>query len=171
MNSWLSYLMQPLCATTQRRSTPPCKHWPSQLWPQALFQLPPLPCSHTLFFSLLFFLVFLHMGSWFPDQGSNLCPPYWKHGVLTIGPPGKSLWVFLVEHVLSLYTTRCSTLTHVCLTPVVERAISPEPRFLYWRAGLETKAWAQVPLLLVVRHGFWASESNCRLGLTLRISL
>ena len=82
--------MQPLCATTQRRSTPPCKHWPSQLWPQALFQLPPLPCSHTLFFSLLFFLVFLHMGSWFPDQGSNLCPPYWKHGVLTTGPPGKS---------------------------------------------------------------------------------
>ena len=74
----------------------------------ALSKLPPLSCSHTLFFSLLFFLVFLHMGSWF--QGSNLCPPYWKHGVLTIGPPGKSLWVFLVEHVLSLYTTRCSTL-------------------------------------------------------------
>ena len=28
-------------------------------------------------------------GSQFPDQGSNLCPLQWKHGVLT-GPPGNS---------------------------------------------------------------------------------
>ena len=30
-------------------------------------------------------------GSYFPDQGLNLCPQPWKHGVLTIGPPGNSL--------------------------------------------------------------------------------
>ena len=25
----------------------------------------------------------------FPDQGSNLYPLQWKHGILTTGPPGK----------------------------------------------------------------------------------
>ena len=32
----------------------------------------------------------------FPNQGLNLCPLFWKHGVLTIGPPGKSheAWTF-----------------------------------------------------------------------------
>ena len=32
-----------------------------------------------------------HMGSYLPCQGLNLCPLHWKHGVLTPGPPGKSL--------------------------------------------------------------------------------
>ena len=32
-------------------------------------------------------LVFLN----FPNQESNLCPLHWKGGVLTTGPPGKSL--------------------------------------------------------------------------------
>ena len=32
-----------------------------------------------------------HVGSYFPNQGSNPSPLHWKHGVLTIGPPGKSL--------------------------------------------------------------------------------
>ena len=31
-----------------------------------------------------------HEESQFPDQGLNLCPLQWKHGVLTTGPPGKS---------------------------------------------------------------------------------
>ena len=31
-----------------------------------------------------------YAGSYFPDQGSNLCPLQWKYGVLTTGPPGKS---------------------------------------------------------------------------------
>ena len=42
---------------------------------------------------LFFFLVKPHLWheeSWFPNQGSNLCPLHWKHGVLTTGPPGKS---------------------------------------------------------------------------------
>ena len=29
-------------------------------------------------------------GSWFPDQGLNLGPLHWKHGVLAPGMPGKS---------------------------------------------------------------------------------
>ena len=32
----------------------------------------------------------MHVGSLFPDQGSNLCPLHCKHRVLTIGSPGKS---------------------------------------------------------------------------------
>ena len=31
-----------------------------------------------------------HVGSQFPDQGSNPCPLHWKCRVLTTGPPGKS---------------------------------------------------------------------------------
>ena len=33
-----------------------------------------------------------HVGSWFPQQGSNLCPLQWKRRVSTTGPPGKSLF-------------------------------------------------------------------------------
>ena len=45
----------------------------------------------------------LHRGVWdllvvlcgisFPDQGLNLGPLGWKHGVLATGPPGKSPWI------------------------------------------------------------------------------
>ena len=33
--------------------------------------------------------------TFFPHQGSNPCPLQWKHSVLAIGPPGKSLKDFL----------------------------------------------------------------------------
>ena len=33
-------------------------------------------------------------GIQFPDQGSNLGPLLWEHGVSSIGPPGKSVVVF-----------------------------------------------------------------------------
>ena len=53
------------------------------------------------FFSFLFFLFFLlfgcivrHMGSQFPNQGSNPHPLQWKHRVSTTGPPGKSQNLF-----------------------------------------------------------------------------
>ena len=43
---------------------------------------------------LLHFIIIIaavqHVGSQFPNQGSNLCPLQWKRGVLTTGPPGKS---------------------------------------------------------------------------------
>ena len=48
-------------------------------------------------FSFFFFNICLfghamwHVGSLFPNQGSNLRPLPWKHGVLTTGPPGKAL--------------------------------------------------------------------------------
>ena len=32
-----------------------------------------------------------HVGSYFPDQGKNLCPLQWKYGILTTGLPQKSL--------------------------------------------------------------------------------
>ena len=31
-----------------------------------------------------------HVGSQFPNQGSNLCSLQWKHRILTTGSPGKS---------------------------------------------------------------------------------
>ena len=38
-----------------------------------------------------------HVGSWFPDQGSNLHLLHWEHGILTTRPPGKSLYYFKKE--------------------------------------------------------------------------
>ena len=35
-------------------------------------------------------LAMSQVGSWFPDQGSKLYHPRWKHGALTTGSPGKS---------------------------------------------------------------------------------
>ena len=43
-----------------------------------------------LLFYALVFLATRHMESLFPDQGSNLNPPHWKHGVLTTRLPDKS---------------------------------------------------------------------------------
>ena len=63
------------------------------LW--LLFQL-----SHRqgFFFFLLFLLLFIWLcwvlvvthGIQLPDQGLNLSPLHWEHGVLATGPPGKS---------------------------------------------------------------------------------
>ena len=50
-------------------------------------------------FNQFFFFFFdhtsWHVGSWFPNWGSNLRPLQWKHGVLTTGPPGKSLQFYI----------------------------------------------------------------------------
>ena len=61
-----------------------------------------------------------HVGSWFPDQGSNPCHLHWEHGVLSTGLPWKSvftscilvnIWVVsslgLLEIVL-LWTVLCT---------------------------------------------------------------
>ena len=42
-----------------------------------------------VFFVFFFFLASRHVGSWLPNQGSNLYPQHWKGEVLTIGHPGK----------------------------------------------------------------------------------
>ena len=55
-----------------------------------------------------------HIGSQFPDQGSNLHPLPWEHGVLTTGPPGKShLWILMSSCTESgvLYSSWFPTLT------------------------------------------------------------
>ena len=47
--------------------------------------------SPATFFLFLFFgCTIQQVGSYFPNQGLNLCPLHCKHGVLTTGPPGKS---------------------------------------------------------------------------------
>ena len=48
-----------------------------------------------ILFSISFFdLTTQHVGSQFPNQGLNSLSWQWKHGVLTTGPPGKSLYCF-----------------------------------------------------------------------------
>ena len=42
-------------------------------------------------FIYVFDLTMLRVGSYFPNQGSNLCPLQQKNGLWTTGPPGTSL--------------------------------------------------------------------------------
>ena len=44
----------------------------------------------------------LHVGSYFLDQGLNMCPLYWKHGVLITGLPGKFPEVGFFKEVIKL---------------------------------------------------------------------
>lgn len=62
---------------------------------------------YLLFFFSIFLAVVLSVGFWLLDKGSNLCPLWWKHGVLMTGPPGKSFDSFSnlshrAEHISSL---------------------------------------------------------------------
>ena len=47
-------------------------------------------CFVLFLFGWFFGRAMRHAGSYFPDHGSNPCPPQWRHRVLTTGPPGKS---------------------------------------------------------------------------------
>ena len=50
-----------------------------------------------LFYFIYFFGCTVRLvGSWFPDQGSNPCPPQWKHRVLTTGLPGNSQGIIII---------------------------------------------------------------------------
>ena len=55
------------------------------IWPRWV-----LVAAHGIFIAALGSLV-AACGIWFPDQGPNLGPLPWEHGVLATGPPGKSL--------------------------------------------------------------------------------
>ena len=44
-----------------------------------------------VFFVFFFNCTSQHVGSQFPDQGSNPCPLQWKHAILTAGRPKQSL--------------------------------------------------------------------------------
>ena len=82
--------------------------------------------------SLTYFILFIYLfgctakcvGSWFHNQGPNLSPLHWRHGVLTTGQPGKSLhslldhfWRFLKKFIYSncrLITLQyCSGFCHI----------------------------------------------------------
>ena len=55
----------------------------------------------------------------FPNQGSNLCPLHWRHGVLTTGPPGKSPKDVIFElssHVLFIINRTCNQVQLELLT-------------------------------------------------------
>ena len=48
-----------------------------------------------IFFNLSCDCTTWHAGSYFSKQGSNPCPLLWKHGILTIWSPGKSLEIHI----------------------------------------------------------------------------
>ena len=59
----------------------------------------------TIIFALSYLLILgntsKHVGTCFPNQGSNLCRLQWKYGVLTTGPPGKSHTTIFILNVLT----------------------------------------------------------------------
>ena len=55
------------------------------------FEMDGLPILFIYFYFYFFGCASRRAGSYFPDQALNLCPLQWKRGVLTTGPPGKSL--------------------------------------------------------------------------------
>ena len=68
-------------------------------------------CGYYIFLLVFIFSSFLifkffgcvlpHVGSWFPDWGSNPCPLHWENGVLITGPPGKSPKTLLKKSVVN----------------------------------------------------------------------
>ena len=59
-------------------------------------------CVFLIIFSFFFFWPH-HVGSYFPNLISNLCPLHWEFRVLTTGRPGKShWWPFMYLFILSL---------------------------------------------------------------------
>ena len=68
------------------------------------------------------------MGPYFPNQGLNLHPLHWKHGVLTTGLPGKSLPLFFQSHLGYLF------LLGVFLDLVLPRRAQKVPDIKLWMA-------------------------------------
>ena len=75
----------------------------------------------------IFFLFFgctvWHMGSWSPNQGSNLCPLQWKRRIFTTRPPGKSS-----EHIYDCYF---ELILGKSLTSVSLRSVSRDLSFFF----------------------------------------
>ena len=66
---------------------------------QSIFDL--LSCHFILFYSYCFVLCFdgavQHVGFYFPTRDQTCTPLQWNHGVLTTGPPGKSISLFYIK--------------------------------------------------------------------------
>ena len=59
-------------------------------------------------------------GSYFPNQGSNLCPLHEKHGVLTTRPPQKYLCLLFINSVNEREAEFGSTQWH-CVRALVDK--------------------------------------------------
>ena len=86
----------------------------------------PINYKNNSFFFLILGHTAQHVGSQFPNQGSNPCSLQWKRGVLTTGPPGKSLKATL-EH-LECADKKATTATHGCGATI---RLSPLAYFLH----------------------------------------
>ena len=83
-----------------------CLKETKDLWETAC-RNPPVKHSPTIVIYTFFFsdCAVQHMGSWFPDQGWNLSPLQWKHGVLIMGPLGKPHSVlYLIERMVKYFS-------------------------------------------------------------------
>ena len=68
------------------------------------FQKPDENMEHLFFFFFFFGCAAPHVGSQFPNQGSNPHPLQWKRRVPTTGPPGKSPGIFILNGMKLLET-------------------------------------------------------------------
>ena len=72
-----------------QRSNPCPLHWQAESQP--LDYVGSSPFYSLSFKELYIYFAFGYVGSYFPNQGSNLCSLQWKLVFLTTGPPGKSV--------------------------------------------------------------------------------
>ena len=107
------------------------------------------------FIYLNFYFLAVPCSTWdfsFPNQGSNLYPLHWKHGVLTTGSPGKPLSFFILKHYFLLFIYFCLCWVFIAanrLSPAaVGRGFSLWWFFLLWSMGSRTQRLS--------RYGPWA---------------
>ena len=123
-----------------------------------------------LIFSFFFFLecITQHVGSQFLNQGLNPCPQNWKHGVLTTGHSGKSLYLdtfmalspsFYLS--LTLHSGLCSNLIYskkFTKPPIQHNMLwlsFPLPGFIFLEhclAHSSTHSSCNIELTLLLKH-------------------
>ena len=102
---WPSCQLETICLGAFRNSEFLACQQPFVLFPNSAF--------YVLFLSSsIFWCTAGHVGSQFPDQGSNPCPLQWKHRTLTSRPPGKpSMFFFFKQNKMKLFIMKHSTQT------------------------------------------------------------